>query len=260
MQKIIFIILLLILSSCATSPTGRSQLMLMQAGQMNAMGVQAFTNLKQKTPIEKKKKVNTYVECVAKAIVQVIDSPIKKWEVVVFKDKSANAFALPGGKIGVHTGLLKVAKNQDQLAAVIGHEVGHVIAKHGNERVSQQFVVQKGMNLVQILANTQSIKGQMLMQALGLGAQVGIILPFSRTHESEADQMGLIFMAKAGFNPEESIRLWENMGKGSGKQQSEFFSTHPSHETRIARLKKAMPEAKRLYQQAQASGKRPNCK
>lgn len=253
------VILLLILGSCATSPTGRSQLMLMPADQMSAMGIKAFSNLKQKTPIETDKKINLYVKCVANAITQVVDSPIKKWEVVVFKDKTANAFALPGGKIGVHTGLLKVAKNQDQLAAVIGHEVGHVIAKHGNERVSQQFAVQQGMNLVQALSNVQSPTGQLLMQALGLGAQVGVILPFSRIHESEADLMGLTFMAKAGFNPEESVRLWQNMSSGGGQQPPEFLSTHPSHQTRIADLNKAMPEAKRLYQQAQASGKRPNC-
>lgn len=261
LKKISFtVILLLILGSCATSPTGRSQLMLMPADQMNAMGIQAFTNLKKKTPIEKSNKANSYVKCVANAIIQVIDSPIKKWEIVVFEDKSANAFALPGGKIGVHTGLLKVAKNQDQLAAVIGHEIGHVLANHGNERVSQQFAVQQGMSLVQALSNVQSPTGKLLMQALGLGAQVGVILPFSRIHESEADLMGLTFMAKAGFNPEESVSLWQNMGSGGGgKQQPEFLSTHPSHETRIADLNKAMPEAKRLYQQAQASGKRPNC-
>jgi len=256
------VISLVILGSCATSPTGRSQLAFMPAGQMNAMGVQAFDNLKKKTPIEKSNKVNSYVKCVANAIVEVIrtESPIKKWEVVVFKDKSANAFALPGGKIGVHTGLLKVAKNQAQLAAVIGHEVGHVLANHGNERVSQQFAVQKGMGLVQALADTQSPKGQMLMQLLGLGAEFGIIKPFSRTHESEADLMGLNFMARAGFNPEESVILWKNMSSSGGQQPPEFLSTHPSHETRIANLNKAMPEAKRLYQQAQASGKQPNCK
>ncbi len=255
------VILLVILSSCATSPTGRSQLMLMPSGQMNAMGVQAFDNLKKKTPIEKDNKINSYVKCVANAIVEVIktESPIKKWEVVVFKDKTANAFALPGGKIGVHTGLLKVAKNQAQLAAVIGHEVGHVLANHGNERVSQQFAVQQGMSLVQALADTQSPTGQMLMQVLGLGAQYGVILPFSRTHESEADLMGLNFMAKAGFNPEESVILWKNMSSSGGQQPPEFLSTHPAHETRIANLNKAMPEAMRLYKQAQANGKKPNC-
>ncbi len=253
------LILLLILGSCATSPTGRSQLMLMPPAQMSAMGIKAFSNLKQKKPIEKSKKINRYVKCVANAITQVIDSPIKKWEVVVFKDKTANAFALPGGKIGVHTGLLKVAKNQDQLAAVIGHEVGHVIAKHGNERVSQQFAVQQGMSLIQALSNPQSARGKMLMQVLGLGAQFGVILPFSRVHESEADHLGLIFMAKAGFNPEESIKLWQNMSRSGGPQPPEFLSTHPSHETRIADLNKEMPEAKQLYKQARASGKKPNC-
>ena len=260
LKKLSFTIILLILGSCATSPTGRSQLMLMPADQMSAMGVQAFDSLKKKTPIEKSDEDNSYVKCVADAITQVIDSPIKKWEVVVFKDESANAFALPGGKIGVHTGLLKVAKNQDQLAAVIGHEVGHVLAKHGNERVSQQFAVQQGMTLAQALGDTQSPTGQMLMQLLGLGAEFGIIKPFSRTHESEADLMGLKFMAKAGFNPEESVSLWKNMGSGGGQEPPEFLSTHPSHKTRIANLNKAMQEAKLLYQQAQASGKKPNCK
>jgi len=262
MSKTFVVILttLFILISCATSPLGRTQFKLMSDGELNTMGTEAFSQIKQKTPLEKSNRINRYVNCVTDAVLLVSNSPIKNWEVVVFRDKSANAFAIPGGKIGVHTGLLKITKTQEQLAAVLGHEIAHVLADHSNERVSQELALQQGFNVAQALGNVQSPGGKQLMGLLGLGAQVGLILPYSRSHESEADEMGLYLMAKAGFDPRESIRLWENMGQGSGEQPAEFFSTHPAHETRINRLNKNMNRAMQFYQKAKASGKNPRCR
>jgi len=254
--SIITIITLLILISCVTSPLGRKQLIIMPASNMETMGIQAFQNLKQKTPIEANSSANNrYVNCIANAILQVSNSP-KQWEIVVFREDSANAFALPGAKIGVHTGLLKIAKNQHQLAAVIGHEIAHVLAKHSNERASQHFLLKTGMALTQTLSQ----KAKMWMAVLGVGTQLGILLPYSRIHESEADEMGLYLMAKAGFDPRESVKLWQNMNRAGGKQGPEFLSTHPSHNTRITRLKRAMRRAMGFYRQATAKGKNPNCR
>ena len=247
-----------IVIGCATSPLGRKQLAVMPAAQLDTMGTEAFQQLKQQTPVETNSSINRTVKCVAQAIVEV-SSPNKDWEVVVFRDNTANAFALPGGKIGVHTGLLEVAKNQNQLATVIGHEVAHVLADHSNERVSQEFAIEQGMTLVQAIMNPQSQMGQMLMGVLGLGAQFGVVLPYSRIQESEADEMGLYFMAKAGFEPKESIKLWQNMSQSGGQKPPEFLSTHPSDETRMARLNQSMNRALQHYQQAQASGKKPRC-
>jgi predicted Zn-dependent protease len=246
-----------LLAGCATSPTGRSQLMLMPDSQMNQMGLQAFDNIKGKTPVESNRTTNQYVQCVANAITREVRGT---WEVVVFKDDSANAFALPGGKIGVNTGLLKVATNQDQLATVIGHEVAHVQAHHSNERVSQQFAVEQGIGLINAVASPSSGTGQTLMGLLGVGAQYGVLLPYSRLQESEADLIGLKYMARAGFDPRESTRLWTNMGRANSGQPPEFLSTHPSHGTRISDLQKAIPEALQLQTRAQQQGKRPACR
>ena len=247
---------LALLAGCATSPTGRSQLMLMPESEMQQMGVQAFTTIKKETPVDRETATNRYVECVAGAITREVGG---SWEVVVFQDDAANAFALPGGKIGVNTGLLKVAENQDQLATVLGHEVAHVLSRHSNERVSQTFAVQSGLGLITALANPRSGTGQTMMGLLGVGAQYGILMPYSRIQESEADLLGLDLMAKAGFNPQESIALWRNMGRAGGDQPPEFLSTHPSHSTRITDLKAHMPVALRLQQQARQRGRRPAC-
>ena len=164
-------------SGCTTSPTGRSQLVLMPDSEINQMGLQAFTTIKKETKIERSTGTNQYVQCVVQAITREVGG---NWEVVVFDDTDANAFALPGGKIGVYTGMLKVAENQDQLATVIGHEVAHVLAHHSNERVSQKFAVEQGLNLINAIASPQSGTGQTLMGLLGVGAQYGVLLPYSR--------------------------------------------------------------------------------
>ncbi len=261
-MKLKSFLIVLVLTGCATSPLGRKQMMMMPDAQLNTAGAQSFATYKQKLPIEKDPTINRYVRCVADAILTAANLPANQWEVVVFRDDSANAFAVPGNKIGVHTGLIDIAENQSQLATVIGHEVSHVLAKHSNERASQGALLNTGLSVAQQLllggSNANSGTNKMLMSALGLGAQFGVMLPFSRIHESEADEHGLYLMSAAGFDPRESIRLWQNMSKG-GAKQPEFLSTHPSGQTRINRLNQAMPKAMRNYNQAQASGRKPRC-
>ncbi|ASK33927.1 M48 family metallopeptidase [Alloalcanivorax mobilis] len=248
----------LILTACATSPLGRHQFLLLPESEMDQMGVTAYAQMKEEQPTVSGTSQSRYVQCVADAITAVVDDG-QTWEVTVFKDDTANAFALPGGKIGVHTGLLKVAKNQDQLAAVLGHEVGHVIAHHSNERMSLQYATQTGAQLLAALAGSESGEKSTLFALLGVGTQYGIALPFSRKHESEADVIGLQLMAEAGFNPEQSVALWRNMAQANGNSPPEFLSTHPSNESRIKGLEANMPKAQGLYQQAKTAGKRPSC-
>ncbi|SER38051.1 Peptidase family M48 [Nitrosomonas sp. Nm51] len=251
------IMLILALSACATSPTGRSQLIFMPDDEVDAMGLQAFNNLKSEKPVSNNPQVNQFVQCVADAITAEVSG---NWEVVVFEDDTLNAFALPGNKIGVHTGLVNLVDNQDQLASVIGHEVGHVLAKHSNERMSQKLGAQVGVSLIAAVAAPQTALGQTAVSLLGVGAQYGIIMPFSRLHESEADDIGVELMARAGFDPTESITLWQKMAQASqGARPPEFLSTHPSHGTRIEDLRALMPESLNLMRQAHAAGKKPRC-
>ncbi|XGC79451.1 M48 family metallopeptidase [Bdellovibrio bacteriovorus] len=254
-----FLITFVLVSACTTSPTGRRQLLLLPESQMQEMGAQAFTEMKGKTPTEKDPKLNNYVKCIVDHLsVQIKEGEVpKQWDVVVFKSDEANAFALPGGKVGVYTGLLKVAATQDQLAAVIGHEMGHVIAQHGNARVSETLVAQGGLDIVNtVLAQRQGQNYDLLMAGLGLGAQYGVLMPHGRAQESEADVLGLQLMAKAGFDPRASVELWKNMGKAGGSQPPEFLSTHPSHGTRIENLNDNMKNALAL---ASKSTSKPNC-
>ncbi len=256
-RLILVLFLLVFLVACATTPTGRTQLAFMPDDEVDAMGLQAFNNLKQEKEISSNSREIQFVQCITDAITNEVDG---SWEVVVFNDNTLNAFALPGRKIGVHTGLIDLVDNQDQLASVIGHEVGHVLAKHSNERMSQQLGAQVGVSLVAAIAAPQTAMGQTAISLLGVGAQYGIIMPFSRLHESEADTIGLELMAKAGFNPRESITLWQKMAQASqGAQPAEFLSTHPSHATRIDDLQAEMSETIKLQQQANAAGKNPNC-
>jgi predicted Zn-dependent protease len=253
---VVLLISIAILAACATSPTGRSQLTLMPESKMTQMGLQAFDNIKKETPVDAGTATNRYVTCVAQAIIREVGG---SWEIVVFKNESANAFALPGRKIGVNNGLLKVAKNPHQLATVIGHEIAHVLAHHSNERVSQKFAVEQSLGLIAALSSPQTGTGQTLMGLLGVGAQYGILMPYSRVQEAEADRLGLELMARAGFNPAESISLWRNMSAAGGAQPPEFLSTHPSHSTRISGLTAILPKAQQLQRLAQQQGKRPAC-
>jgi predicted Zn-dependent protease len=251
-------------AGCATSPTGHRQLKLFSAKRMAQMGDQSFQQIEKKTPTDRNAAINQYVNCVVHALTAVVAPPKGggKWNIVVFKqDQTVNAFALPGGKIGVYTGILPVTKNGAQLAAVVGHEIGHVEAGHANARVSTQYATQSGLQLVQVLAGNSigGVNGQTLMSLLGLGAQVGIILPYSRSQESEADVLGERYMAKAGFDPREAINLWHNMQQAGGQEPPEFLSDHPSNYDRIKNLKKHLPQALDLYKQAQAKGRNPSC-
>lgn len=258
-RPIIFIITAAILVACATSPLGRKQLRFFPDEQLDEMGVAAYAQTKQETPASTDAVANSYVNCVARAVTaEVVNGP-KQWEVTVFNKDDVNAFALPGGKIGVYTGLLKVAKGQDQLATVISHEVAHVLAKHGNERVSTAYATQTGLQLVEVVAGGSSNDKSNLMAMLGLGAQVGVILPFSRVQETEADLLGLDLMAKSGFDPRGSVDLWKNMMAASGNGGPAFLSTHPASTTRIKDLQNRMPTAMPLYEQARAKGKTPKC-
>ncbi|MEX2352690.1 MAG: M48 family metallopeptidase, partial [Gammaproteobacteria bacterium] len=214
--------------------------------------------MKQQTPVSRDRRINTYVQCITDAILAEVPSRVS-WEVTVFDDDAVNAFALPGGKIGVYTGLLKVADGQDQLAAVIAHEIAHVTADHSNARVSAAYATQTGLQLAQAMAGAASPQKAQLWGLLGVGLQMGVLLPYGRGQESEADILGLEYMARAGFNPAASISLWENMGKAGGNQPPEFMSTHPSHQTRMRDLNNAMPGARQLFNQAVANGKRPQC-
>lgn len=230
----------------------------MSDNRLDSMGLQAFEELKKEKAISQNVRDNEFVRCIATAITREVGG---NWEVVIFEDKSLNAFALPGSKIGVHTGLVDLVDNQHQLASVIGHEIGHVLARHSNERMSQKMGAQLGVSIIGAVVAPQTGLGRSAVSLLGVGAQYGLIMPFSRLHESEADAIGVELMAKAGFNPAESITLWQKMAQASqGNQPAEFLSTHPSHDTRIDDLEKLLPKATLLMQKARAAGKNPNCK
>ncbi len=247
-----------LLASCVVSPTGRRTLHLFPEDEMDRMGAAAYLETKKETPASADPRANAYVSCVADAVIGVVGG---EWEVTVFDDKAANAFALPGGKIGVFTGMLKVAENQHQLAAVIGHEVAHVRAQHANERVSTGYVAQAGMTVVDAIAGARGVASRnQLMALLGLGAQVGVLLPFSRAQESEADVLGLDLMAEAGFDPRESVRLWQNMARQGNEQPPEFLSTHPAHGTRIDKLNRRIPKVMPRFEAAKAAGRQPRCR
>lgn len=245
------------LAACTTSPTGRSQLTLVSDDQLNQMGAQAFEQYQQDLPAANAA-AQRYAQCVADALVAELpdNQRDQNWQIRVFESEQANAFALPGGYMGVNTGLLEIADNQDQLAAVVAHEIAHVLARHANERVSTETATKMGMSVLSSASGLQGAGGQQLMGALGLGAQYGILLPFSRSHESEADVVGLQLMADAGFDPRASLALWENMSAASGGQPPAWMSTHPSHGQRMSGLEAQMGSALARYQQA---GQRPSC-
>jgi len=251
-----------LLVACAQSPTGRSQMLLYSPQQMSQLGADSFEQMKKQEKVSKDAKLNGYVSCVAKAVTAQVPASygITNWEVVVFDSKQVNAFALPGGKIGVYSGLLKVAKNQDQLATVIGHELTHVLAQHSNERLSRSQLAGIGLAAADIAMGTSEYRGA-TMAALGLGVEVGVMLPYGRTQESEADRLGLELMARAGFNPAEAVPLWQNMSAAAGgNAPPQLLSTHPSNENRIAELQAQQAQVQPLYEQARANGLVPQCK
>ena len=254
--------LLLVAIGCAISPLGRKQLKLIPDGQMNAMGLAAFAEIESTIPLADDPVLAAYVQCIADAILAEArdETGVDSWELRVFRDETPNAFALPGGRIGVHTGLLHVAETPAQLAAVIGHEVGHVLARHGNERVSTAYAAQAGLGISEtMMQDMDRQERDRYLTLLGVGAQLGVLLPYSRVQEREADLIGLDLMARAGFDPRESVTLWENMTAAAGAGMPEFLSTHPSEGTRIRELTGRMPSALALYHEARCLGGHPGC-
>jgi len=247
------LVCVLAITGCATSPMGRNQLIMVDDNQMAASGQQMFAQMKQKEKVANDPAASAEVHCIVNNLLAQLPQGLQAgWEVQVFEDKTPNAFALPGRKIGVNTGMIKLVKNDSQLAAVIGHEIGHVIARHASERASMGMVAQIG----------QEVAGQMNpagAAVFGLGAQVGVMLPYSRTHEEEADIIGQNLMANAGFDPRESVSLWKLMEKQGGDKPPELLSTHPASASRIEELSAHLQISMPMFQRAQAAGRRPRC-
>lgn len=253
------IALLVITAACSTvALTGRKQLNLVSNSEVLTSSFQQYSEFISSAPLSTDKTKTALVERTGKKISDAVERYFKEnnmsnvldgyqWEYKLVKNDQANAFCMPGGKIVVYEGILPYTKDETGLAVVIGHEVAHAVAKHSNERMSQQLLVQVGGEVVNVaLSKKSDIMRSLGSTVYGLGAQVGVMLPFSRKHESEADYLGLIFMAMAGYNPTEAIGFWERMSTG-GASVPEFLSTHPSDQTRIQQIQKELPEAMRYY-------------
>ncbi len=210
------------------------------AAQVQAASLSAWDGIKQQEKTSSDAKYLDRMNRVAPRIIAAAGGNPDEWEVVVFDSKQLNAFALPGGKIGFYTGIMDLMENDDQIAAVMGHEVAHVNFQHSAKRAGRAAQTQFGLSAAQSALSVGNVASAGLwMQALGLGAQVGNVLPFSRSHESEADRVGLRYMARAGYNPDEAVRFWTNMSQAKeGQAPAEFLSTHPSDATRIRALQK----------------------
>jgi predicted Zn-dependent protease len=248
-------VLLAFTNGCDTVPvTGRHQLNLISAGQEQQLGLTSFDQLKKTTPISHDPAANALVQRVGKRIAAVAsaDMPNAQWEFVVFESKEANAFCLPGGKVGVYTGILPITKDESGLAVVIGHEVSHAVARHGAERMSEAMLEQMGGQILgESLTGYNPQVQQMAGVAYGFTTQVGRELPHSRAQESEADHIGLIYMARAGYDPQAAVQFWQrfmqyNVQNG-GNSTPVFLRTHPTDEKRIEQLQQWMPEAKAQY-------------
>jgi predicted Zn-dependent protease len=251
----------LVLAACSTVPlTGRQQLDLVPSGQIMAMSAEQYKEVMDEhtvvTGTSEARMVAEIGNRIRKAVEQYLASQEQSdllegyaWEFNLIEDDTANAWAMPGGKVAVHTGMLPVAEDETGLATVMGHEVAHAVARHGNERMSQGLLTQLGgMALGAALSQNPSQTNQLFMAAYGIGTQVGVLLPYSRLQESEADQLGLIFMAMAGYDPRKAVDFWQRMAaKGSGEAPPEFLSTHPSHDTRINQIEDHLPEAMKYY-------------
>jgi len=259
-KLILFFITLLFIAACTTvAITGRQQFTLIPDAEMNAMSFSQYDDfLKNHQVIIGTKDAN-----MVKSVGQKIEHAVEKyfadegmsealngyeWEFNLVKDDVVNAWCMPGGKVVFYTGIMPICRDESGVAVVMGHEVAHAIAKHGNERMSQQMVVQLGgMALSKALEEKSETTKQIYMTAFGLGSQVGVMLPFSRLHESEADEMGLIFMAMAGYDPHGAVEFWQRMADLGGQKPPEFLSTHPSDETRIRKIKEDLPKALQYY-------------
>jgi len=246
------ILILLWTVGCAVVPeTGRRQLILISPAQEMQMGLTSFQQMKQDLPVSKSATQNAMLQRVGQRIAAVAELPNAQWEFVLFESQEANAFCLPGGKVGVYTGILAITKDEAGLATVIGHEVAHATARHGAERVSQALLLQTGGKVLQTsLSDIDPRKQAALATAYGLGAQLGVALPHSRSTEAEADYLGLLYMARAGYDPEAAIGFWQrfaDFNRQSGGATPWFLRTHPLDEKRVENLRGWMPEAKAEY-------------
>lgn len=254
--------LALALSGVVTS-TAASEVSWMSNADMEVESAKQFAEMKASMPLITDRETIDYIACVANAVVSVLEPPFSdlQWEMAIFEVDSVNAFAMPGGKIGVMEGILKAAQNQDQLAAVIGHEIAHVTAEHSNERASRGKLSNVGIQVAAVLLGAgNSGATYTAYEALQQGAAFGIMLPFSRNQESEADVIGLQYMARAGFDPRQAVPLWQNMqAAAGGKAPAEFMSTHPSGDKRIEDLISEWSTTLPMYNDALESGHQPNC-
>lgn len=237
---------------CVTEPiTGRSQLSLISASKETELGLSSFESMKKDTPINRDPANNALVQKVGKRIAAVAELPDAQWEFVVFESPEVNAFCLPGGKVGIYTGILPITKDEAGLATVIGHEVAHAAAHHGAERMSDALVVEQFGTLLNSGLSQSNPKAQALISTLyGAGTQVGVLLPFSRKQETSADEIGLIYMARAGYDPAAAVSFWERfaeLNRQSGSQTPGFLRTHPLDETRIQTLKEWLPKARQEF-------------
>jgi predicted Zn-dependent protease len=265
MKKTVYSILLMILSlvvACSTVPiTGRRQLSLVPETSVLSASSQQYEQFLKENKVVRGTAEAAMVERVGRRLAKGVERYLTeqgmaeeaasyRWEFNLIDGKEVNAWAMPGGKVAVYQGILPVTVDETGLAVVMGHEIAHVIARHGSERLSQGLLTQLGgMALSTALAQRPEESRQIWMTAFGAGAQLGVLLPFSRLHESEADRLGLVFMAMAGYDPSQAAPFWERMAQQrSGPSPPEFLSTHPADETRVRNLQEALPEAMRYYQ------------
>lgn len=260
-KKTVLVALLVVFGySCSTVPiTGRRQLNMLPESEMLAMSFTQYDQFLKENQLSADKTQTELVKRVGERIAAAVESyfsehGMKKriedfaWEFNLVEDDTPNAWCMPGGKVVVYSGILPVTKDETGLAVVMGHEIAHAVARHGNERMSQELTVQLGGTALSILTEEKPEQTKnIFMAAYGVGSQLAYTLPYSRTHESEADQLGLIFMAMAGYNPEEAVEFWQRMANLGGQKPPEFLSTHPSDETRVQKLREFMPEAKKYY-------------
>jgi predicted Zn-dependent protease len=248
------LLLSIMIAACFVNPqTHRRALVLFTPQEEANLGASAFSEIKTSTPISNDPAQTAAVQRIGQKISGVVELPYAQWEFVVFNDdKTVNAFCLPSGKVGVYTGILPLTQNDAGLATVVGHEVAHAVARHGGERMSQSLLVELGgMGLALAMQNKPKQTQNLALQAYGVAAVVGVELPFSRKQELEADYMGLLYMAKAGYDPREAVTFWQRFKSWSdqrGGQPPEFLSTHPLDSHRIKELEKHMPEALAIYE------------
>lgn len=254
MKLVLVLTLGLVLSGCVTTPeTGRRAFIVTSEAQENQMGEQAYQEVLQKERLSSNGKWNQILQELGSRIAASANRPDYKWEFKLIESKTENAFCLPGGKVAVYTGILAKCQNEAGLAAVIGHEVAHATARHGGQRISTAMGAQLGLTaLSAIIGGEDSTSKGLVMAALGLGANVGVVLPFSRANESEADEIGLVYMAKAGYDPREAPKFWDRFGSDGGTPA--FLSTHPKSRDRKEKLEAQLPKVIPIYERSPKYG------